>query len=807
MIIINIKNLFMIKKILLNISLCIFIFFSLILSTKVFAETTETNSAPTDNNRVSAYTNIQNLKIISQEKNRFIISFDIYNGKGVQTGVKYGVNLTKEAEVGGQLVDEKIYDEILSLAENTTITKKIIYNAPESLEGNFELYIRAKNENGFRYGVALVDKVELVAINKGIIILPETCSLSIVGEKILSGYSLLQGVDIDQNESLSLSCTAVNTSDQEIEATPVYETHYRTTFGKIVPQTEGDKNVINFGPNEKKSINLTLPKALSPQAYDVKINLEHKGKKSNDVVVHYVLQGISATIQNLSLDKDYYGKDDTAKIYFSWTPSADSFPESRQSRDKVEPDIYLSVDMLNKKGENCALQIKQLLSKEYTKGTEVLLPIIEDCINPKLIVSLTDQEGKILDERTLSFKTATKDNPYRLYFIIGFIILILLILILVIYKNKKNHLLKSSVNIASILLIVSSFVFLGSLFPQKEIKAIIVPTSVEYEDNIDYGAVSSTGGSGTLDPSEVITISFTPTKGESYIYKTGENIPITMETYYEACDNVAQNILITGFIDGFKNESPKSYTGETKNMFSSIVAGTTRPPAQNSSFTAPDTIGSYTLNMELKSYTVNNIFKSEATELFNGPEYTSFLHTISEKLANYSIDKEDDPNGWDILEGSIYVTLKNQFPNATYMASLQNYLEENYAGAVTLWNLSVSTLTSTTVKYTRTFAFDFEVTGPTVNVTITNKDGVYVDGPVLKSVGQDVYIRWEVDGNPESCVCTCRDPNNPDDSTNEIPCGNNEGANSSCGSGISAEGIYQRINNVARDIKFDVNCE
>lgn len=66
-------------------------------------------------------------------------------------------------------------------------------------------------------------------------------------------------------------------------------------------------------------ISFILPKALEPQAYDVKVALKSSENTSNPIIIHYVLQGISATIQNLSLDKDFYNKGDTATLSFFWS--------------------------------------------------------------------------------------------------------------------------------------------------------------------------------------------------------------------------------------------------------------------------------------------------------------------------------------------------------------------------------------------------------------------------------------------------------------------------------------------------------
>jgi hypothetical protein len=118
--------------------------------------------------------NIQDTKIKEQVNNIFQISFNISNKQGLQSGVKYGVQLVS-GDNNQTVVDEKIYDEVLTVAPNTTINKSIVYSAPENISGNYRLLVIVTNSSGFPFGVTSAGKVTLSASSKAVYISPESC--------------------------------------------------------------------------------------------------------------------------------------------------------------------------------------------------------------------------------------------------------------------------------------------------------------------------------------------------------------------------------------------------------------------------------------------------------------------------------------------------------------------------------------------------------------------------------------------------------------------------------------------------------
>lgn len=294
----------------------------------------------------------------------------------------------------------------------------------------------SSNTSNFMFGLATVGKVTLTATTTGVQILPQTCYLQVEGEKGNAKYSLNQGVDVKSNENLVINCKTINTRKEDITATPKYETHLRSTYGDVVSQTGGDMTPILFKSNIETPITLTLPKASNSQAYNVNLGLVDGSEESNMVSAHYVLVGSSATIQNLSFNKDYYTKGETATISLMYTPSADNFPGSRYQSEKQSA-LTTNIKFTNGKGKTCAKDVNQKI-EVYSPKLDIPVSITSNCFNPKVLVTLSDESGKVLDQKDFTVKTTSvKDsNSNMAYIIIS--ILIIVMIGFYIYKKKKN---------------------------------------------------------------------------------------------------------------------------------------------------------------------------------------------------------------------------------------------------------------------------------------------------------------------------------------------------------------------------------
>ncbi len=416
--------------------LSFFVLFSFSLVSQIQAE--ETQFKVTQISGVNVYQS----KVVSQDKNNIDIFFGITNESEAQSGLKYGVKLIKETSgIGQSIADEYISSEPMSLSPYESLEKTVRYIAPQGLKGEYTIFIFVKNDNGLTLGLGSAGKVTLTSSSSTVEILPETCSLYVGDSKI--AYELGQGVDIEKTEALKLTCTAMNPSKGSISVTPLYETHYRTMYGDIVETEGGSTDTLIFKAGEKKSFTLTLPKALSSQAYDVKVYLNDKGILSNSAVAHYVLRGPSATIQTFSLDKDGYLAGDTASMKFLWSPSADSFSGSRLGGSTLSS-VTLDISIVNKDDKECISPINQVLGSSSNLDLTGRVKI--ECKNPKATIILKDDAGNILDQKILSFETksdlnegSSLNSKSTLLLILGILIVTGLALYFINLKKKQDE--------------------------------------------------------------------------------------------------------------------------------------------------------------------------------------------------------------------------------------------------------------------------------------------------------------------------------------------------------------------------------
>lgn len=353
--------------------------------------------------------NVDQAKVTSQKGSTVNIDFTLSNGKGIQAGVKYSIELIKE---GTQYVsDQKVYDDSITLYENTTVKKSIVYEAPHNLSGSYVLVLSVQNTGSLPLGIKTVGKVNLTASTKGIMILRDTCYLQVVREKGAPHYKLNQGVDIDANESLTLTCSAINEGTVGITANPKVETRYRNAFGEIVPSVWGTVNPVSFSKGEKKEFTITLPKVPKPQFYMAKVWLMNLDYSSNAVYLNYIIHGVKGTIYNINLDKDYYKNGEKGSLSILWSASAGVF--ARNSGGSTVPPEATLTATIKGDGASCTDTIKQKLVEDRNAGATIVpFTVSGDCSNPRISATLTDAGGTVLDQKDFTFMSDPTKTPH-----------------------------------------------------------------------------------------------------------------------------------------------------------------------------------------------------------------------------------------------------------------------------------------------------------------------------------------------------------------------------------------------------------
>ncbi len=407
-----------------------------------------------------ATVNIYNARIVTQSDNTVTLSFDLSNRENIQPDIQYAVDLIQQGVNGQSIIDEHVYAEVVSLGENQTVSRQIDYTAPSYLAGEYQIWLVAKNHNGMMLALANPGEVTLKGDNQYVEIKPQSCYLQVAGEPKDKMYAPDQGVDIKPEETLTATCEVVNHAASTMAVTPKFSVYQRSTFGEEVNAGSAEQAAVHFKAQEKKEITLTVPHVQAPQAYDAMLILQDAkgGTISNKVVFHYVVRGLSATIQNLRLDKDYYQKGDTAEVSFFWSPSADNFPGSRLGATD-NGDMSVAITVKNAAGETCG-ELSQRLDQSVLTPT-FALPIAADCLNPNVSVSIQDGKGDTLDQKSFAItsqQVPTARPDYLKYLLLaGVVVLLVGALVVVAIKIKR----KKALTIAMLFIAGSGFFAVG----------------------------------------------------------------------------------------------------------------------------------------------------------------------------------------------------------------------------------------------------------------------------------------------------------------------------------------------------------
>ena len=379
----------------LPLSAALFVLFALALTTH--AQSTKP--------MVVATVNIYDAKITQQYGNVFAISFDLSNREGAQSGIRFAVELINEQQL---TVDEVVYPEVTNLDSNSHVVKNIQYVAPAYLSGTYRLQLVSKNSNSLVLAHATLGSVTLSGSGVYTEIDPKSCYLSISNETGDKRYSLEQGVDIAQSETLNITCAVTNRSSSALTLSPTYETFYRNTFGTTVQTAALAPASVRVNPGETATFTLPLPRPEVPQAYDVKLSFTNAADvPSNSVTAHYVLRGESATIQNMTLDKASYAAGDTAAVSLFWTGPASNFFGARIAPLSLTG-ARATVSIVNKRG-TCGNDVTVTLDPQ--RSTQVILfPIAAACDSPRVSVSLANDAGEALASSTFDFKNTISSN-------------------------------------------------------------------------------------------------------------------------------------------------------------------------------------------------------------------------------------------------------------------------------------------------------------------------------------------------------------------------------------------------------------
>ncbi len=358
--------------------------------------------------------NIENLMIVERVGDTFTISFDITNGKSLQTDVRYAVVLRNIDN--SYVVDQVVYDDALTILENSKVNKHVSYTPPVSLSGTYNLFITANNGAGFPFGTAFVAPIQIFTEKQGVFIAPEAC--------VIDGKPITQAVAVTKQTNLLLKCTIVNNSADQVSVTPFVSTWSPDLFG-VAEQNTITETPVLLTANQKKDVTITIPLVNKPGIHTATI----KVGESNTIFIKYSVSGMVASVRSASLDADRYKKGSSAVASVVW-----SVVNSTTNR------VTLESRLKSAGGFECADSVSQIFSLGQLRSavTEVPFVVSKQCFDPILFISIKDGSGTILDESSFSFETQSSPLLSKISSIILLTLLVVIAGIIIVFKIKRR---------------------------------------------------------------------------------------------------------------------------------------------------------------------------------------------------------------------------------------------------------------------------------------------------------------------------------------------------------------------------------
>lgn len=343
--------------------------------------------------RLVALVSAGNLKIEEKGGNNFEISFDILNQEGIQPYVKYAINLVKKDGDQETVLDRKIYDEVLNIGNGEIIHRALSYEVPEYLKsGNYALFLEARNKSGLRLAYISAGEINLSGGESKIEIGDDSCGIFFGDVDLrLSGKIPSQ----DDLEKPNLRCKIKNIYGNKIEAYLGADICEKSYFSDLNSRKMSEKASLN--PDEEREFRIDLEGIDKIKSPMLTISVFSGEDRQISRIVNVPYFGSPASLfYNTRLDKDYYLRNETAKIIFDIRPF---YPKGS----------VISYSLEEKNGQSCLEEKKREKALNNSGIMKEEEKIAKDCFDFTLHVFVKDKDGNILDEEKYFIESRSKE--------------------------------------------------------------------------------------------------------------------------------------------------------------------------------------------------------------------------------------------------------------------------------------------------------------------------------------------------------------------------------------------------------------
>lgn len=409
------------KKLLTKSVLVLFIAFSLI----NFTSAEDAGVSLGGNSVLVATVNIYNSLATKIDQNNYQISFDINNREGVQSDIRYGIELIRKSD---NLVADTYLENIsLTLGENETKNISLNYVIPAYVQsGEYKLVAVSKNASG-------------LPLAKDPIVSGESVYIDNSNEDYVSlSNCFTNNIDnINTEQELTVSC-AISSNKTQNFLNIGYAIHKNSQFGDILSQNEiKNVNVLN------DSVSFKIMTDKNPGQYVLDIFLKDNGYKiSPSYELVYFVNGNSVVIQNTTIDKSSYSLGDIANLKLFYKINGALATNTSYK-------IYSSI--LDENANQCGSSTNDLNTSSGFRVENINIDIDSDCENAIAKVLIMDGEQNVLANSEINLNNKISQininpnldgSPYAMknsfYIVIFLLILVLLGYGIIVFKKHNN---------------------------------------------------------------------------------------------------------------------------------------------------------------------------------------------------------------------------------------------------------------------------------------------------------------------------------------------------------------------------------
>lgn len=346
--------------------------------------------------------NLSDPSFMSLGNRTYSFSADLLSEEDIHPDLHYEIALFKDSRLYGS----KTYGEVFDLRPGESREINLEYDAPEYLQGLFEIVFSVKDSLGSQptsYSALL----NLSISDLPLTINPIDCQVFVADS---STDKLDLPIYAANSSTIYLNCPIQNSAEKEVSITAIVENFDR--IGQQLPITypvEGYTipSASKQATNNETIYSFAVHVADNPGINGLRLHLIGPGgdRLSNSVILTYTSNPITLIRPHITLDNDYYPNGSVARLgVFIPEVNARFIPE-----DYSTDEFAIHISLLDDSAMVCGdywLDLDDIDLTNYSRELDV--PITMDCKDPHGVVIVTSEQGLLASS---SFSVVSLNPP------------------------------------------------------------------------------------------------------------------------------------------------------------------------------------------------------------------------------------------------------------------------------------------------------------------------------------------------------------------------------------------------------------